>query len=122
MAFKIRTRMQEDNLIKVDEYVDEKKDKVLMQLSKIRPKSERIKAINDIRDREKQCLKEQDLLEAKEKMLQQAEKKKLKKARKLLSQKGKKGRKKVDEENELEVESENFDIGRSLEQYDQLVH
>jgi hypothetical protein len=39
-----------------------------------------------------------------------------------LSQKDKKGRKKVDEENELEVQSENFDLGRSLEQYDQLVH
>jgi hypothetical protein len=61
-------------------------ERVLMQLSKLRPKSERIKAINDIRNREKQCLKEQDLLEVKEKLLQQAEKKKLKKARKLLSQ------------------------------------
>jgi hypothetical protein len=57
-------------------------------------------------------------LEAKEKLLQQAEKKKLKKARKLLSQKKKKGRKKIDEE----MEAENFNLGRSLEQYDQLVH
>jgi hypothetical protein len=61
-------------------------------------------------------------LEANEKLLQQAEKKKLKKARKLLNQKEKRVRKKVDEENELEVESENFDFGRSLEQYDQLFH
>jgi hypothetical protein len=36
---------QEDNLIKVDDNVDEKKDKVLMQLSKLRPKSERIKRL-----------------------------------------------------------------------------
>jgi hypothetical protein len=33
MAFKIRTRMQEDSLIKVDENVDEKKDRVLMQFN-----------------------------------------------------------------------------------------
>jgi transposase InsO family protein len=126
MTYKIRTRLQEDNLIRVDELVDLKKDKVLQELSKVtaRPKSERIRALQTIHEKEKKWTLEQELVDKKDRLLQREAKRQAKLTDYV--EEGvpvkKRGRPKRVIEEEKEIEITEFNIGRTLEQYDKLVH
>jgi hypothetical protein len=59
MAFKLREHIQKEKSFVVDELVNQKKDAVLNQLMKLRPRSERIKALEEIKTKEKKWKKEQ---------------------------------------------------------------
>ena len=82
--------------------------------------TERIKALQSIQEKEKKWLLEQELVDKKEKELQKLEKRKMLADIKTVHNKKSKGNKR--EVDDKAIEMDEFNIGRTLEQYDHLVN